>query len=661
MSKQVDPQVTQAGVAALQAWRHRKIAAGVPADQLPLERDFEKILLYGPDARGLGNRVAVQRHRQELLALVASASKANGSKPVEFVDVRDPAEKDGAASVSGSSAPVVVGLEVVPDPSLAATSELEVLAAQFAPWEFDPEAKPPGRSLKVTVPPGGGLRYRWADLDGESAAVSLYRVVIRDDYPPTNPDHGGLRAVTEEPEWIDRQPFSTPLRHVQIWVNRGPNRQRALGSQPQLLVQSVVVPVPDGVAIGQEGRQVVGRWTVPDGVDRVQVYRIPMERVSLARVPDPDDLVCDDDPNLTGFRDEAPPTGRFQYRFYSAVRSDGSTELSAMVSYDVEVVERLLAVTDLRAVREAADDSLVSLEWARSGADEIRVYRSRRRPAADAGDQELPVAALEQAGLLEAERLLNRVEDQQGRQRMNGVSVADVSGRVHFTPVSIRGDRARVGRTWTHRRLAAVTDARLVQRVDWQLVSFGWPDGATHVHVHLTAPGARLDDVLRTPDASVDRDEWLLRGGIQLRRVLPRGPAGVHVTPVITGAPTEAGPTTVLAYRGLVTLRYRLQVSGGGGSLVRKIIRTRTLEVHSDTGGKHRLRFILVHNAARLPLSRLDGIQVHQRVAQMIRDEWVSLGEFSMPSGGFTRAFVESDGEAVDIAVIDPPLSTLHG
>jgi hypothetical protein len=420
------------------------------------------------------------------------------------------------------------------------------------------------------------------------------------------------------------------------------------------------VAFPVDVAIGQDGRQVVGRWSVPEGVDRVEVYRVPLAQVNLVRVPDPDYRICEFDQNLTGFHDLDAPTGRFQYRLYAAVKNGSRTELSAMVSRDLEVVGRLLPIADLTVLPDPADNSRVGLGWTRPGPVEVRIYRSGQRPAADAGDTELPVVALEQAGLLEAERLMYRVETDGDRQRMTGVSVSDVSGRVHFTPVSIRGTVARVGRTRTHRRLAPVTQARLVQRVSWQLVSFGWPDGATHVHVHLTRPGGQVADPLQHAVATVDREEWLLRGGIQLRGVL-RGPATLHVTPVITGQPTEAGPSTPVEYPGLVTVSYRLQAVGGNTQLLRRFLRTRTLEVRSDTGGSRRLRFTLVHNPERLPLSSLDGVQVHQRSAQLVRDEWVSLGEFTMPAGGFTRAFIDQPGESVDIAVLDPPLSTLRG
>ncbi|HST81254.1 MAG TPA: hypothetical protein VLL08_05910 [Kineosporiaceae bacterium] len=626
---------TAAGIAALQAWREGKVALGVPQEELPLERDFEKILHHGLDARGLGNRSAIQRYRPELQAIVEQAVRRPDTDP------------DTAADAD------IIDLRVHP-------GEPDPPGVRFTAWEFDPDAAPPLPTLKVTAPPDGGLRYRWP-VDPEPAGATLYRVVSRDDYPPTSPDREGLRAVVTEPEWVDRHPFSTPLRHVQVWVNRGADQPSAYRSQPQLLVQCAVVAIPVDVAIGQDGRQVVGRWSVPEGVDRVEVYRVPLAQANLVRMADPDYRICELDRNLTGFRDLDAPAGRFQYRLYAAVKADGRTQLSAMVSAELEVVGALLPITDLAVRSDPAADSLVDLEWTRPGPIEVRIYRGRQRPAADAGDAALPVVALEQAGLPEPEWLKYRVETDGDRQRMTGVSVSDVSGRVHFTPVSIRGALARVGLTQTHRRLAPVTEARLVQRVAWQLVCFGWPDGATHVHVHLTRQGGQVTDPLHDPVASVDREEWLLRGGIELRGVLPRGPATLHVTPVITGQPTEAGPTTPVNYAGLITLSYRLQTAGGNAQLLRRILRTRTLEVRSDTGGSRRLRFRLVHHPERLPLSSQDGVQVHQRSAQLIKDEWVSLGEFTMPSGGFTRAFIDQPGESVDIAVLDPPLSTLRG
>ncbi len=643
MSEQ--PDANAARIAALRAWREAKVAAGVAQESLPLERDFDKILHHGLDARGLGNRGAIQRYRQELEELLGQDERpSQADVTAEVIDLRAHSGEDGQKDEAG----------------LATEAAVQAAAARFVPWEFDPDAPPPLPTLKVTAPPDGGLRYRWP-TDPDPSGVTLYRVVSRDDYPPTNPDRGGLRAIVREPEWVDRQPFSTPLRHVQVWVNRGVDQASAYRAQPHLLVQCVVVAVPIDVAIGQDGRQVVGRWSVPEGVDRVEIYRVPLAQANLVRMPDPDFRICELDRNLTGFRDLDVPAGGFQYRLYAAVRDGGRVDLSAMVSCDLEVVGRLLPIPDLAVLPDPGDNSMVGLGWTRPGPVEVRIYRSRQRPAADAGDAEMPVVALEQAGLLEAERLMYRVETDGDRQRMAGVSVSDVSGRVHFTPVSIRGAVARVGRTRTHRRLAPVTAARLVQRVSWQLISFGWPEGATHVHVHLTPPGGHLGDPLQDAVATVDREEWLLRGGIRLRGVLPRRPATVHVTPVITGQPTEAGPSTPVPYAGLVTLRYRLQAVGGNTQLLRRFLRTRTLEVRSDTGGSRRLRFTLVHNSERLPLSSLDGVQVHQRNAQLIRDEWVSLGEFTMPAGGFTRAFIDQPGEAVDIAVLDPPLSTLRG
>jgi hypothetical protein len=69
----------------------------------------------------------------------------------------------------------------------------------------------------------------------------LYRVVTSDRHMPYSPESGHVLTVTGGTEATDRRPFTSGLRHVQVWVNRGPSEPAARRTQPELHCQETAI------------------------------------------------------------------------------------------------------------------------------------------------------------------------------------------------------------------------------------------------------------------------------------------------------------------------------------------------------------------------------------------------------------------------------------
>ena len=113
-------------------------------------------------------------------------------------------------------------------------------------------------------------------------------------------------------------------------------------------------------------------------------------------------------------------------------------------------------------------------------------------------------------------------------------------------------------------------------------------------------------------------------------------------------------------------VHYRLNSVGGGllAGLTRGLGK-RTLEMRAD--GKAALPVVVVLNPQRLPLHARDGQVLVREVVRFTPDEWQIVTEFSLGRGqrGYLRLFADVAPDVaadvrVDIAVLDPPLSTLR-
>jgi hypothetical protein len=518
----------------------------------------------------------------------------------------------------------------------------------------------------VSIDANGALRLSWDRLD--SKGVVLYRVVTSDAYLPYSPESGDVLVTTEDVAAVDRRPFSGATRSITVWVNVGPNPAAARHSQPRLLASgSAVAPVTDVELRVSEGI-VTAEWSVQPGVDRVEVLRVPAASVGRTgyvgrfRLPG---LA----PRATSLRDaEVTPGERYQYRFFAVVSGSGSDVLSEPVVRDVEIAAPVLPVTQLRARQYEEDGrTLVDLEWpAPSATGDVRIYVTTKPHGATEG-MEMAVEALAQAGLPDGARQLQQPEVVDGVGRLDGVPWPANEPRLFLTAVTIRGGRACVGKSVALVQVGTISEVKLVQRVNWQLLTFDWPLGAAEVQVYLSAPGMAVPENV-APWRSIDRETYDAQGGlrISLVRMGELGRCDLHLRPVSYNAgQAVAGADTRVSYGGMLRLLYRLAEQPGqpSGRWNRTVSPSRWfLQLQSDqqrppTGS---LALVLVHNAGRLPLDDADGTPVLRLRVATPALEPVYVAEVQRSVPGFYRLFVEGDPSLpFDVALLDPPVHTL--
>ena len=231
--------------------------------------------------------------------------------------------------------------------------------------------------------------------------------------------------------------------------------------------------------------------------------------------------------------------------------------------------------------------------------------------------------------------------------------------RAYFTPVTVLGDQAVVGKTISAYRSKTIDDAVVVERVNRQILTFSWPAGATSVMVYMGPTGGDSDHARQGRSVEINRQTWADDG----RRL--------HLVPVAfsAGRRIEGGATSV-EYPWLLRARYQLQIKR---NFVKKpIAAIFSISAQRDVDSP---RFVLVHNPSRLPLDYGDGtvlpvwIDGEPGATPSTR---VNMQRLSPQSDavkwradvtgltGFVRLFVDLPPEMLShVALLDPRVSHL--
>jgi hypothetical protein len=324
----------------------------------------------------------------------------------------------------------------------------------------------------------------------------------------------------------------------------------------------------------------------------------------------------------------------------------------------------------------------VELTWSPAPGGEVRIYRSSVEPRAGIDHEILELGRLEMMGFTEEDRLLEPRDLRPAPGRMSmGVPWPREWDRIYLTPVTVLQQQAIVGTKISAVGARPVRQPHLVERVEEQVLTFGWPEGVAHVTVYLASPGADpVEACTGKPCTTINRQEYKERGGIRLR--LQAG--GCRV--VLSSTAHEAGRSfdgvpVPVDYPGLIRIRYDV-------SQVRKILsRTRVarLRVWADMNapGANAMDlngspdFVVVHNPSRLPLHHQDGTRLPVGLFEdgapsprlvftpstlldgAAEAEWKV--DLSGVGGGFIRLFPEVPPQLrALVAVLDPPLSSLR-
>ena len=338
-------------------------------------------------------------------------------------------------------------------------------------------------------------------------------------------------------------------------------------------------------------------------------------------------------------------------------------------------------VTDMTVdLHESGDQPVFNLTWTKPKAGEVKVYRTEVAPSSSIGAEETDLSRLGMAKLAEDNLLLYRtVQVDATHAGLRNVPWPTDWTRAYFTPATILNGRAYVGRTVSKTRVGTVRDAMLRERVDNQVLTFAWPDGADSVGIYVRPRGVDTATLIEQPDFEVSGEEYRRQGGFRFPRPLVAIGTDVHLVPMSyeAGHAFRGDPTT-LHYPGILKIYYHL-------SAKRNLMRNLTSVELSITADRENNSppFVLVCLSGRFPLHIDDGVLlpvapigietarpehrfVPARLAPRSADPgwFVRQEDLSVLRGDgpyYLRLFADLPPEHLEqVAVIDPPITELR-
>lgn len=487
----------------------------------------------------------------------------------------------------------------------------------------------------------GWIELRWPAAP--AAPVVRYLVVEGADQIAQTPDGGRRALVTDEPlaaVGVDDGPWFTVFAYAADDV-------AALRTTPPVLhAAGRQVPEVDRLRVQAHPDSVMLTWRLPAGVDRVRVVRSAPDQ----ELPAGFDAALELPAGADHLNDtEVQPGRRYRYRVVTEFvdRLTGDRTLSSGLEQAATVPATPVPVTDLRAsLASPLPMARVDLSWPTQALGDVVVYEAAEVPSHAATGK---VISQEQFGLLrlgepvplpplsgDGTTTIPRVpfDERRGAQRA-------------YTPVTTIGDQVAVGVPVVLTVLGQVSEVSLVERVDWQLLRFAWPAGATYVEVHRGPVGGEADGA---QPQQILREEYQRQGGMRLNLPL------TELDLLIRGSRLyrnewSYGEFTRVHYPGRLVLRYRFEKQGWFGSG-----RVLQLQVERDWP---EFRIALIRGADRLPL-RFTDTREHPVLTQAVPaglppGEWFPVAEVNVPDLERVRLFAELLHDGSTPIVVDPP------
>jgi len=670
----------EAALAALLEWRERAttgIAGGVTALS---ETKLRMILQSGhTTAEELAKFLPTSLHEwaADLAAFLASFRQGvDTAAPVPAATAPSPEQVEGAGSAITGDAPPpppAPGAGGAP-PSPTTGSHAGLGPQDFDEYDLGNHSSEAPLAMAASPAASGGWNLTWPRHAGMDATV-VYRLVARDDHAPYAPESGDLVAVTDAVRAPDERAFTSAVRHYQVWRNGGPDLDSALHSQPVLHADVAVVGRVESFELREDSGRVVGQWTVPRGVERVQVHRVPVERARDAGPSEEFRILAHED-NLGGFVDTGVTRGAtYLYLVYAQARVEGVTRLSnAARRQEVTVSAVLAPVEDLAVTAHGAEsDRMFDVQWSDPPAGRVLIFRTQQPPIAGATNEARPVSALLQMRLADADRLHDPIyTGAHGQSGMRAVPWPEGWTRAYFTPVTVLNETAQVGRTTSATWVPPVGLPRIVERVGRQVLTFAWPTGAASVLVHVGPRGATPQVAMASPPYEISESRYRELGGLTFPVHLPPLGCSLHIVPVAFAAGERVEGTAVtVEYPGLLRLAYRSDLKRNITGRPTAVTVAITSELELDGPPP----FALVYNSERLPLDVSDGTvlevvldgdetiattrrPVPQRLSAAEPSRWTA--EVKHLRGGYVRLFVDIPPAILSrVALIDPPVTGL--
>ncbi|BAU97077.1 hypothetical protein N24_2815 [Corynebacterium suranareeae] len=501
-----------------------------------------------------------------------------------------------------------------------------------------------GGFLRVTANLTGGLDLEWDAPDPFIDAARVFRVVSDEVAFEQDPDLGEHRVSTVGSQWVDQEPLTTAYRMYQVWMYEGTTESAAVNSQPQLVGESVFINPVSNIELSVAGSEVKGQWAPAEHTHRVAVYAAPSnERLVTASRNE----IATDKNNFQGFRFHPQHRGR-EYKFVARRFAEIHGKLVGSAPSEEFVIDVPAEVVEVPiAIQELFDGFSTSFHvtWDAPHSGEVWIYRTQEAPESDLQFNAIETDQLESFGLARRD-WANDLEDT--KTSCNVIWPEDWYS-IFLTPVNVVGNQAQVGQTYSRVRVGEISRPKLYERVNNQLLTFGWPEEAHEVTAVFGERGSghEIGPTTDTPGSSlvsIHREAYEEEGGMRVK--LPgAGDVALFASRVYEGRQIWGQPE-ILAYRGLDKFSYKLHLREN----------RLFLSIYSERPNKQFNQFSLRIHPSRLPLEPEDGQEVMTR--KIINDG--ENQQFADLLAGISSSSLRSEQEPeVEFWEIDPKIASL--
>lgn len=534
----------------------------------------------------------------------------------------------------------------------------------------------PGSYFRVTPNLTGGLDLEWNTPEYSSSTVRIFRIVSDEVEFERDPDLGEHRVSTVGNRWVDDEPLTTAYRMYQAWMYEGSTESEAVTSQPQLVGEEAFINPVSNIELSVAGSEVKGQWAPAEHTHRVAVYAAPTsERLVTA----PRNEIAADKNNFQGFRFSPQHRGH-EYKFVAQRFAVINGQMRGSIPSDEFTIDVPAEVVEVPIVINERFDGFninFDVSWEAPHSGEVWIYRTQEVPENDLRFNAVETDQLESFGLARRD-WANDLED---TKTFCSVAWPEDWYSIFITPVNVVGNQAQVGQTHSRVRVGAISRPRLYERVNNQLLTFGWPAEAHEVTAVFGQPGTGhtvgpTTDSQGSSLVSIHREAYEEEGGMRVK--LPgAGDVALFASRVYEGRQIWGEPE-VLEYRGLDKFSYQLNMEGG----------RLFLAIYSEQPNNQFHQFSLRIHPTRLPLEPEDGTEVmtrkifsdgdNQKSADLLagisssalHQEGVQVVEYweidprvaNLPSSSYLRLFIHQEETEISQlkALVDPAPASLN-
>lgn len=527
-------------------------------------------------------------------------------------------------------------------------------------WDFTPATA----SARVEVREDRDNPGHWlADITWEPAPeAAFYRVIASDGEVLADSFGDNVEAtimVSDETTLLDSTAVNQPsaaVRHYEIWAFRGEDVESAMTERPYLHAEGQIAWPPINLEATTSGGQIILRW------DRLPGLAVRVARRTVAELrkgkPSPAEAVraSNDDGHVL-----EDATQGVKYCFFAYAVHDAASDVPATVFANLPV--QLEPVLDLVGEQAIGDAERITLTWSTVPDGDVRIFQSLVAPSADIHNAgQLPLRDLEQApyNLTLSDPLRHPLRVEDATTWMENVDVTSDSAAVYFTPVTIHGNEARPGKTFTFLKSVPPSDLEIHDRVDRVLLAFKWPLGARRVDLWRTGIDAPVPQPGTVPMRSLAKVDYDALGGFLIGRsgIFRSGLCRLHLAGYSQFGENEKH-SDLVSIDGVfpALVQYTIQKGGKGGAF-RGQGKSRRRLITKSQENLGRVRMQLQWAPDFLPLSSTDGRTLGEWEIACVpnEDQVVDLPDY--PESGYVRLVLSDPTQ--NVAIIDPQLEVLR-